>query len=96
MAVQMQKILQQRGWVQKTGKNMQKSDRGSVAKSGDRTAGLRGTGADRSRLSGRQKRPDRREGAGSHGRVAARGLKVAVETQENGRQAQPDHRKQAD
>ena len=24
MAVQMQKILQQRGWVQKTGKNMQK------------------------------------------------------------------------
>ena len=52
MAVQMQKILQQRGWVQK-------QDRGSVEKLGGRTAGLRGIGVDRSRLSGRQKQSER-------------------------------------
>ena len=54
MAMQMQKILQQRGWVQK-------QDRGSVAKSGGRTAGLRETGADRSRIFCQKKQSDRRK-----------------------------------
>ena len=64
---------------------MQKSDRGSVAKSGGRTAGLRETGVDRSRLFGRQKQSDRRKRADRRGRVAAKGLKVALGSRENGR-----------
>ena len=74
MAVQMQKILQQRGWVQK-------QDRGSVAKSSGWTAVLRETGVDRSRLFGRQKQSDRRKMADRRGRVTATGLKVAVGSQ---------------
>ena len=53
MAVQVQKIWQQRGWVQKQEK-VQKSDR-----IGGRTAGLKETGANRSRVSGEQTRADR-------------------------------------
>ena len=40
MAVQVQKIWQQRGWVQKQ-EQVQKSDRGSEEKSRGRTAGLK-------------------------------------------------------
>ena len=58
MAVQVQKIWQQRGWVQKQ-EQVQKSDRGSVAGSGGRTAGLKETGANRSRVSGEHRRVDR-------------------------------------
>ena len=45
MAMQMQKILQQRGWVQK-------QDRGFVAKLGGRIVGVREIGVDRLGLSG--------------------------------------------
>ena len=58
MAVQMQKIWQQRGWGQIQEK-LQKSDRGSVAGSGGRTAGLKETGANKSWVSGENRRADR-------------------------------------
>ena len=51
MAVQVQKIWQQRGWVQKQ-EQVQKSDRRSGAKSRGQTAGLKEIGAHGSRLSG--------------------------------------------
>ena len=57
MAVQVQKIWQQRGWVQKQ-EQVQKSDRGSVAGSGSRTVGLKETGANRSRVSGEHRGAD--------------------------------------
>ena len=77
MAVQMQKILQQRGWVQK-------QDRGSVAKSCGRTVGFKETSTDRSRLFCRQRQSDHRKMADRRGRVTAKGLKVALGMWENG------------
>ena len=64
MAVQVQKIWQQRGWVQKQ-EQVQKSDR-----IGSRTAGLKETGTNRSRVSGEQTRVNRRFGRNRRAQVA--------------------------
>ena len=69
MAVQVQKKWQQRGWVQKQ-KQVQKSDRGSRAKSRGQTTGLKETGARRSLLSGLKLRSECNKREKSHGRAA--------------------------
>ena len=77
MAVQVQKIWQQRGWVQKQ-EQVQKSDRGSVAGSGGRTAGLKETGANRSWVSGEHRPADRRFEGNKRGQVAGFWMADAV------------------
>ena len=80
VAVQVQKIWQQRGWVQKQ-KQVQKSDRGSGAKSRGWTAGLKETGAHRSRLSGRQRWSERSKHEQRRGRATGKGTTDAVGSQ---------------
>ena len=86
---------------------MQKSDRGSVAKSGGRTAGFEGNR--RGKVAafwptevvgpqeiGKKVKSNHGKRADRRGRVAAKGLKVTIGTLENGRHAQSDRSKQAD
>ena len=93
-----------KGLGSKTGKNMQKSDRGSVAKSGGRTAGFEGnrrgkvaafwpTKVVKPQEIGKKAHSNHGKREDRRGQVAAKGLKVAIRTWENGRQAQSDRSK---
>ena len=81
MAVQVQKIWQQRGWVQKQ-EQVQKSDRRSGVKSRGRTAGLKKTGTVKSRVSEEHRRADREFEGNRRGQVAGFWTADAVGSQQ--------------
>ena len=60
---------------------MQKSERGPVAGSSGRTAGLKETGTNRSRVSGEHRRADRGVEGNRRAQVAAKSWKGAVGSQ---------------